>query len=127
MKILSLISLILFTFTVHADHDEHKHMLHDHGNAIQTPVLSAGEFDPEGELITVHAFGLVCDFCAQAIEKVFMRKDEVSGINVNLAESRITISTKKGKPLDDEIVTKLITDAGYNVEKISRQTSGSSE
>lgn len=126
MRTLLFITLAFFTFTISADHDEHKHMLHDHDQPIRNPELTAGVFDPEGELITVNAFGLVCDFCAQAIEKVFMRRDEVSGINVNLSKARITISTKKGKILDDALVTKLITDAGYNVEKILRQPSGGS-
>ena len=126
MKLFLVLTLLSFTLAVNADHDAHKHLLHDHAQAIQNPELTAGVFDPEGELITVNAFGLVCDFCAQAIEKVFMRRDEVSGINVNLSDSRITISTKKDKSLDDALVTKLITDAGYNVEKISRQLSDDS-
>ena len=39
--------------------------------------VKVGEIDPNGEVVEVKAYGLVCDFCANAIEKVFMRKDEV--------------------------------------------------
>ena len=35
---------------------------------------SVGTIDPNGEIIRVNVKGLVCDFCARAIEKVFMKE-----------------------------------------------------
>ncbi len=64
--------------------------------------------------------GLVCDFCARALEKVFGKQDEVNTIDVNLDTKIISISFKDGQNLDDETITNLITDAGYNVETINR-------
>jgi len=89
------------------------------------PSVSIGTVDPGGEIVSVDAFGLVCDFCATAIEKVFMRKDEVSGLNVSLAEYKIVIALKNGKNLDDAEIEKLITDSGYNVKSINRSVASS--
>ena len=88
--------------------------------SLAEPSVSIGTIDPGGEIVSVDAFGLVCDFCATAIEKVFMRKDEVSGLNVSLAEYKIVIALKNGKNLDDAEIEKLITDSGYNVKSINR-------
>lgn len=86
----------------------------------ENPSLSIGIVDPGGEIVSVDAFGLVCDFCATAIEKVFMRKNEVSGLNVSLADHQIIIALKNGEHLDDAEIEKLITDSGYNVKSIDR-------
>ena len=80
--------------------------------------IQAGNINPEGELITIDANGLVCDFCARALEKVFMKQDGVTGIDVNLDDGVILISLKNGKTLDDATLTKLVTDAGYNIDSI---------
>jgi hypothetical protein len=70
--------------------------------------------------ISVQINGLVCDFCARALEKVFGARSEVSGIDVNLDTKLVTIGLKKGSDIDDAVITKLITDAGYNVIQINR-------
>jgi hypothetical protein len=70
--------------------------------------------------IAVEINGLVCDFCARALEKVFGKREEVSGIDVNLDTKLVTIGLKKGTDIDNSTITKLITDAGYNVVKINR-------
>lgn len=62
--------------------------------------------------------GLVCDFCARALEKVFGKQEAVESINVDLDEKVITIHFNEGQSLDDETITQLITDSGYNVRKI---------
>lgn len=70
--------------------------------------------------ITVAISGLVCDFCARALEKVFGKRQEVSGIEVNLDTKLVTIGLKKGADIEDSTITKLIMDAGYNVVNIHR-------
>ncbi|MAH04681.1 MAG: hypothetical protein CL561_03885 [Alphaproteobacteria bacterium] len=62
--------------------------------------------------------GLVCDFCARALEKVFGKQDAVDSIKVDLDEKVITIHFNEDQSLDDETITQLITDAGYNVRDI---------
>ncbi len=62
--------------------------------------------------------GLVCDFCARALEKVFGKQEAVESINVDLDEKVITVHFNEGQSLDNETITQLITDAGYNVQEI---------
>lgn len=71
-----------------------------------------------GGTIYVDVNGLVCDFCARALEKVFGKEEAVDNIHVDLDTKVITIHFKEGKNLDDEAITGLIQDSGYNVEKI---------
>lgn len=71
--------------------------------------------------ITVKVYGLVCDFCAQAIEKVFMKQEAVEGITVDLDNFLVTIDLKDGQTIDDDTVTRLITDSGYTVNEIIRE------
>jgi len=70
--------------------------------------------------VHVSVNGLVCDFCARALEKVFSKEEAVKVIDVNLDTKMITITFNEGQNLDDERITTLITDAGYNVEGIHR-------
>ena len=74
----------------------------------------------ENEVLSISVNGLVCDFCARSIEKLFSKKESVKSINVNLEQMLITISLKKGKGLNDDIITKVITDSGYDIREISR-------
>lgn len=123
MKKLIILFYITFTTLVFAEHSEHAHLV-EQGQNITHPELKAGIFDPNGELISLTVNGLVCDFCAQAIEKVFMRRGEVSGINVNLNNGEIIISSKADQYLRDEMIETLILDAGYNLVEITRQKQG---
>ncbi|MFK7814861.1 MAG: heavy-metal-associated domain-containing protein [Gammaproteobacteria bacterium] len=95
--------------------------------AEEKPVFKVGEVDPNGEVVEVEAFGLVCDFCANAIEKVFMRQDQVSGIDVSLEKHQILIALKEGQQLNDDEITKLVLDSGYNVKSINRTGSETDE
>ena len=74
----------------------------------------------ENEVLSISVNGLVCDFCARSIEKLFSKKESVKSINVNLEDMLITISLKKGKSLNDDIITKVITDSGYDIREIRR-------
>ena len=112
---------LLYTAAISADATTHHDHQHEHDRGITVNELSAGSVDPNGEQINVNVFGLVCDFCAQAIEKVFMKRAEVSGIKVDLAGGLVSIYTKQGAELPDATLTRLIVDAGYNVDSINRK------
>lgn len=71
--------------------------------------------------VQVSVNGLVCDFCARALEKVFGKQEAVENINVNLDTKIITVNFKEGQNLDDETIKTLIQDAGYNVESIAHE------
>jgi len=68
--------------------------------------------------------GLVCDFCAQAVNKVFRKREEVKDIDVNLEKGYIHVSTVEGKTIDHDTLTKLITDSGYDVVSIDKECGG---
>ena len=80
---------------------------------------NADEKDRFGE-IHVSVNGLVCDFCAQSIQKLFNKEESVEAVDINMDEGMIKIDLKDGYNMDDNLITKLITDSGYNVERIYR-------
>lgn len=82
-----------------------------------TPVQAAESCE---DTINVKVNGLVCDFCARALEKVFGKRDDVSGINVDMDNGLVTVNMKPDQTIDDKTVSQLITDAGYNVREIHR-------
>lgn len=71
-------------------------------------------------IVYVDINGLVCDFCARALEKVFGEEDSVSSISVNLDDKVLTVNLQEGKSINDDRLTELVQDAGYNVEAIRR-------
>ncbi len=73
------------------------------------------------EEITVTVKGMVCSFCAQGIKKAFGSKEEVDNINVDLDNKLVAITTKNAGSLNDETVTQIVNDAGYDVVKIERK------
>jgi copper chaperone CopZ len=73
-----------------------------------------------GKHILVAVNGLVCDFCAVAMKKVFLKKKPVAAVDVNLTSKVVTIDLKQGETLSDDDIKKGITDAGYVVVNIKR-------
>ena len=71
--------------------------------------------------IYAHVNGLVCDFCARALEKTIGKQESVKSINVDLTNKIITINLNEGKKLDDTKITQLIEDSGYSVREIIRE------
>lgn len=119
MRILvfTLLAAILFNTPAFANHTAG----HNHADMTQADMKkSVPGIEGADHTIVAQINGLVCDFCARALEKVFGKRDEVTGIDVNLDTKLVTIGLKKGANIDDATITKLITDAGYNVVEIRR-------
>ncbi|MDX1923442.1 MAG: heavy metal-associated domain-containing protein [Alphaproteobacteria bacterium] len=70
--------------------------------------------------VNIKVNGLVCDFCARSVEKLFGAREEVAGIKVNLDAGQIDIDMKTGKSIDDKTLNKLIKDSGFDVTNIKR-------
>jgi len=72
---------------------------------------------------TVYAYvnGLVCDFCARALEKTIGKNDAVKSIKVDLRDKIITINFNENKKLENKIIEQLIADAGYSVREITNE------
>lgn len=83
---------------------------------LTTTNVQAAETCEDQIKVTVN--GLVCDFCARALEKVFGKRDDVSGIKVDMDSGLVTVDMQPGQTIDDETLTQLIIDAGYNVREI---------
>lgn len=83
--------------------------------------IQAGTVNKAGTLINIGVNGLVCDFCARTLEKVFMKRSDIAGIDVSLDDSRILVSLKDKADIDDDTLRKLVTDAGYNISSITRK------
>ena len=118
INILSL-SILLFVSTF-ALANEQNHSNHNHTENKQIEV-QVGSIDPNGTLMTVAVEGMVCDFCAQAIERVFMKREEVAGITINLDDQNVIISLKSEKDIENTTIEELFLNAGYNVQTINRK------
>ena len=94
-----------------------KHMIGMMALMLMASPAMAAEDSCDGA-INVKVNGLVCDFCARALEKVFGEREEVENIKVDLGNSLVTIHTKAGAELDDATVEELIGDSGYNIDTI---------
>ena len=114
-----LLSILLFISTF-ALANEQDHSNHDNMESNQIEI-HAGSIDPNGTLMTVAVEGMVCDFCAQAIEKVFMKREEVAGITINLDDQNVIISLKSEKDIENTTIEELFLNAGYNVQTINRK------
>ena len=75
--------------------------------------------------IVIDVQGLVCDFCAQSIDKVFSKQVGVEKVDVNLNNGRVTVKMADvfeddEVGISDETIIKLLQDAGYEVTAIIR-------
>lgn len=64
--------------------------------------------------------GMVCSFCAQGVTKKFKAEPAVKNVDVSLETKLVTITFNPDQTIDDEKITQLLTDSGYNVVKIER-------
>ena len=112
LTLMSVLFLVSTTYTTNSYADEVSNY-DDAG-------LSSGEIT--NNIISVNVNGMVCDFCAQSIEKVFMKREEVKGINVNLENQKVIIYLQEAVNIEDTVIDTIFEDAGYSVEKITRKS-----
>ncbi len=101
----------------------HGEMTHDHTGQ-EKPVLNDEAVSESATVIVAKVNGLVCDFCAQALKKVFKKEDAVESLNVDLDKAEVLIGLKAGQTLDDEKVKKLIRKSGYSLVSLDRVKKG---
>ena len=70
--------------------------------------------------ITANVKGMVCDFCARAVEKVFKKETGVTKVDVDLDLGKIIVTLDDDADIDDARVEKLIKDSGYALIDIER-------
>ena len=75
--------------------------------------------------IKIGVEGMVCDFCAQSIQKVFLKQAGVEKVDVNLDIGKVTVKMADvfqddEDCISDERIKQLFLDAGYSISKIER-------
>ncbi len=104
------------------DHSKMDHANMDHSAHDMSSMKTDGVPVITAAAITAKVNGLVCDFCAQALRKVFKKEDAVEGIDVDLDAGEVRIALKSGATLSDETVKALIRKSGYSLVSIERSS-----
>lgn len=126
LMIASAFALAVPSVALAQDHGAHDHAAHDHGAhemvGVEIPdqddireALAAG-----GSYVGVEVLGVVCDFCATAMNRTFSRRDEVAAVYVDLDTKTMSLVLKEGQNLDDATIGDLVERAGYKVSTITR-------
>jgi hypothetical protein len=112
------------------DHGSHDHnaMAHEHGDMVMntatithTDEISAALANG-GAPVVVDVLGVVCDFCATAMNKIFGKRDEVAALYVDLDKKTLSLVINDGSDLSDKQIEKLAKQAGYRIAAIRRDS-----
>ena len=76
--------------------------------------------EPIAADVVVSVNGLVCDFCAQAVNRSLRRRPEVNDVRIDLTEKLVSIDFRPNQNLDDATIRDIISRAGYSVTGIRR-------
>ena len=121
----------------HDDHDHghahtHEHQDsaqegHDHGAMkVATTITQTDEVTAAlaagGAPVVVDVLGVVCDFCATAMNKTFGKRDEVAAVYVDLDKKTLSLVIGEGAALSDKQIEKLAKKAGYRIAAIRRNS-----
>ena len=96
--------------------------------SLASPVVIAQvDVGPSGytqtETLTVNVKGMVCDFCARAVTKVFGKNEAVNLVHVDLDNGEIHVDLKAGKTLTDDEIETLVKKSGYAMVSVDREIS----
>ena len=72
--------------------------------------------------IEMEVNGLVCAFCAQGISKTLRANPATSDVLVSLEKKLVAVSTKEGQDISDDELKRALTNAGYEVKAIHRES-----
>ena len=111
----------------HQAHDHAQHEGHDHGGMLLAATITqteevAAAIRAGGEPIVVDVLGVVCDFCAMAMNKVFGKRGEVTAVHVDLDKKTLSLVIEKGETLSDKQIESLAKKAGYRIAAIRRNS-----
>jgi len=76
--------------------------------------------DTKTDDIVINVKGMVCDFCAQSLIKVFKKEDSVNDLTIDLDKQTVIVDTKKETHLSDEKIKELIEWSGYDFVSVQR-------
>jgi mercuric ion binding protein len=84
--------------------------------ALGLSLISLNSFATPSYKVMVN--GMVCSFCAQGIEKKMRALNETKGVYVELKNHLVVVEAKEGSNISQEVIKKIIKDAGYEVKSI---------
>tara|TARA_R100001129_G_scaffold168671_1_gene136971 strand:- start:361 stop:750 length:390 start_codon:yes stop_codon:yes gene_type:complete len=99
------------------DHSKMDHSAHE---GAAPDLVDTNDVADSAQIVTAKVNGLVCDFCAQAVRKVFKKQDAVESVTVDLDNGQIVLGLKAGASMDDDTIGKLIRKSGYSLVSIDR-------
>lgn len=110
------------------DHEGHETMADDESASATAATGAPLQRTPEieaaltagGEPVVVDVLGVVCDFCAKAMNKTFGKRDEVAAVYVDLDSKTLNLVLKPSMTLADDAIHKLVKKAGYRAASIRR-------
>ena len=73
-----------------------------------------------GTPIVADVLGVVCDFCALAMNKIFGSRPEVAAVYVDLDTKALSLVLSPGSGLSDAEIAELAVQAGYRIAAIRR-------
>lgn len=76
------------------------------------PVAEVAAQNPPPEM-KIGVKGMVCAFCAQGIEKNFLKQPEVSKVEVSLENKYVKLKFKEGQTLAKDKIAAILKEAGY--------------
>ncbi len=77
--------------------------------------------------IVLRVDGLACPFCAYGLEQKLKALDAIDRVDVKLNEGEVFLVLKADETVEDAVLTKAVTDAGFVVRGISRRSSAEGE
>ena len=112
------------------NHDDHDHSAMDHSGHDMSPkhalLTRTSDIDKAlmagGQPVVVDVLGVVCDFCATAMKKIFGKRKEVAAVYVDLDKKTLSLALQAGKTLSDQDIEKLAEQAGYRIAAIRRDS-----
>ena len=121
----------------HATPDVHEHRDRDHDEADSGSASYAGHGASDeptltrtqdidsalaqgGEPIVADVLGVVCDFCALAMNKIFSKREEVAAIYVDLDTKALNLVLVPGASMSDQTIADLAVQAGYRIADVRR-------
>ena len=80
----------------------------------QPPAIEAKSEVALPQELKIGVKGMVCAFCAQGIEKNFLKQPEVSKVEVSLENKYVKLKFKEGQTLAKEKIAAILKESGYD-------------
>ncbi len=110
--------------TSHDHHGDHHHEGTEDAPGISAPLTKtepiATALKAGGEPVVADLLGVVCDFCATALNKTFGKREEVAAAYVDLDTKTLSLVMKPDMTLSDSEIERLVEKAGYRLAALRR-------